>query len=214
MKQQYVSYLRVSTKHQGIDGLGIQGQRIAITNRIGDGELLHEFVEVESGRNTKRPVLKKAIETASQLGCTLIVAKLDRLGRKASHLMQIKDMAIDIIICDMPELTTLTFGVYAVMAQHEAEQIGARTSAALKAKGYQGQPQNLSENGVRLGAVAMKQKAKDNINNQAALSLIKDEMAKGATQQQCLEKLQAYNMKTARGNIFTSKTQIARLLAM
>lgn len=211
---QFVSYLRVSTKHQGIEGLGIQSQRIAIANRIGDGILLKEFVEVESGRNTKRPELKKAIETSSKLGCTLIVAKLDRLGRKASHLMEIKDLGIDIVICDMPQINTLTFGMYAVMAQHEAEQIGARTSAALKAKKYQGQPQNLTKDGVRLGAESMKKKKQDNQNNQAALALIKDLMANGATQQKCLEKLNEYGMKTARGKRFSSKTQIARLLAM
>jgi len=213
--KKFVSYLRVSTKHQGISGLGEHAQRNNIQNHIASngGELLNEFVEVESGKNTNRPELNKAIEEAKATGATLIVSKLDRLGRKARHLFTIRDSGIDIVICDMPKIDTFSFGIFATMAEHEADIISKRTKEALRAKGYKGQVQNLTAEGRLMGSKAMKEKKAINGNNKRAKAFIKLLVESGASYSQCVQKLNESGFKTSRGNLFTSKTQVARLLA-
>ena len=54
-----VTYLRVSTARQGKSGLGLEAQQKAVADYLSTGQwnLLEEFVEVESGKNSKRPKL-------------------------------------------------------------------------------------------------------------------------------------------------------------
>ena len=53
---QYVAYFPVSTERQGQSGLGLNAQRMAVSGYLpGCGEVLAEFVEVESGRKDNRP---------------------------------------------------------------------------------------------------------------------------------------------------------------
>jgi hypothetical protein len=51
-------------------------------------------------------------------GATLIFTKLDGLSRVCSHLYQIGDSGLDLICIYMPELYTLTFGIFATIAQY------------------------------------------------------------------------------------------------
>ena len=55
----YIAYYRVSTDKQGARGLGMEAQQEAVSRFIaGRGQLLEEFIEVESGkRHTNRPKL-------------------------------------------------------------------------------------------------------------------------------------------------------------
>lgn len=126
----YVAYYRVSTQKQGKSGLGLDAQRKAVADFMRSGELVGEFQEVESGKNDRRPMLAKAIEMAKDSGATLLIAKLDRLSRKASFIFALKDSGVPFIACDMPEANTLTIGIMAVMAEHEREMTSARTKAA------------------------------------------------------------------------------------
>ena len=52
----YVAYLRVSTQRQGMSGLGLQAQQEIIRNYLSGEEPIAEFVEIESGRKTQRPL--------------------------------------------------------------------------------------------------------------------------------------------------------------
>lgn len=81
--KKYVAYYRVSTQKQGSTGLGLQAQKNAVARHISDeGNLIGEFVEVETGtRKKKRVEIYKAIELAKANNAILIVAKLDRLAR-------------------------------------------------------------------------------------------------------------------------------------
>jgi len=141
----FISYLRVSTARQGRSGLGIEAQREAVRHFVAarGGRLLEpEFVEVETGKRNTRPELLKALARCRSTGATLVVAKLDRLSRNAAFLLTLRDSGVGFIAADLPDANTMTLGVMASMAQHEAEVISSRTKAALKAA---------KARGVRLG---------------------------------------------------------------
>lgn len=206
----YVSYIRVSTKKQGDSGLGIMAQRNSIEAYISskNGILLSEYIEVESGKNTSRKQLLSAISEANKNNATLIVAKLDRLGRKASHLFAIRDQGISLMIVDMPEINTLTFGVFASMAQYEAELISQRTSAALKAKGYKGQSQNFTNIGRKKGAEANRKKTDPSL---IKFALRCKEI--GMTLVEIANEMNECGFKTSSGGFFNSAEQVRRVLS-
>ena len=95
--------------------------------------MLASFIEVESGKKDDRPQLAAALAYAKCKKATLIIAKLDRLSRKAAFLLNLRDSGVDFEALDCPQMNTLTLGVMAVFAQFEREQISSRTKAALAA---------------------------------------------------------------------------------
>ncbi len=142
MVRKFVSYVRVSTQRQGQSGLGIEAQRTAVAKFVGDGEIVRECVEIESGRNNDRPELAKALKACRMTGATLVVARLDRLSRDVAFLANLMDSGVDFVAADNPNANKLTVHVLAALAAHEAELISARTKAALEAA---------RARGVRLG---------------------------------------------------------------
>ena len=76
MPQLFLSYLRVSTSKQGYDGLGIEAQREAVRRYCQQvqGELLGEFVEVESGKCNDRPIMAEALAACRSQRATLVIA--------------------------------------------------------------------------------------------------------------------------------------------
>ena len=79
-KPTFIAYYRVSTAQQGRSGLGLDAQREAVRRCIGDGKIVAEFTEIESGRDNDRPKLAEALVHCELHGATLAIAKLDRLG--------------------------------------------------------------------------------------------------------------------------------------
>jgi DNA invertase Pin-like site-specific DNA recombinase len=136
----YVPYYRVSTKRQGRSGLGLEAQQMAVRAMAERNKavILAEYVEVETGKSATRPKLLEAIQHAKLTNSTLVVAKLDRLARNAYFTLTLRDSGQPFLCCDNEHASHLTIGFLALIAQHEAEQIAARTKAALavtKAKG-------------------------------------------------------------------------------
>jgi DNA invertase Pin-like site-specific DNA recombinase len=101
--------------------------------RVG-AEVVAEYNdEAESGTRTDRPELAKAIEHARRAGAVLVVSRLDRLGRKASHLLAIRDGGVRVEALDVPGANDFVYGVLALVAEQEARAIAERTRAALGA---------------------------------------------------------------------------------
>jgi DNA invertase Pin-like site-specific DNA recombinase len=62
-QNRYISYIRVSTDRQGKSGLGLEVQKNSVdafVNQSG-GQLLKEFVEVESGKRNSRKELRLGV---------------------------------------------------------------------------------------------------------------------------------------------------------
>jgi len=170
-----VSYLRVSTRQQGISGLGLEAQRAAIEAYAvqRNGKVIETFTEVESGKLNSRPELLKALHLAKVTGATLVIAKLDRLSRNAAFLLTLRDSGVRFIAADMPDANDLTVGIMALVAQQEREAISRRTTEALAAA---------KARGVRLGnpngAAALKRADKGNAAGVAAIRVAADSHAK------------------------------------
>src|SRR5688500_18144672 len=90
----FVSYYRVSTAKQGESGLGLEAQRQTVDAFIRQDErrkVIMSYQDIESGKKNARPQLLKAIEACKNFGCTLLIAKLDRLSRNASFIFTLRD---------------------------------------------------------------------------------------------------------------------------
>lgn len=145
--KRYVAYLRLSKPKRdkrGVliaDPLGIDAQRADVARFVSaiKGEVLKEFVEIESGkRHDNRPELKAAMAHAKRSGATLLVAKLDRLSRNLAFLAALMETGVDFVCCDNPHANPMQLQMMAVFAQWERETISSRTKAGLaqaKARG-------------------------------------------------------------------------------
>jgi DNA invertase Pin-like site-specific DNA recombinase len=131
----WISYLRVSTDRQGKSGLGIEAQRSSVAEYLNGGnwKLVKEFVEVESGKRTDRPMLDEAIKACRVYGAKLVIAKLDRLSRDAHFLLGLEKAGVDFVAADMPNANRLTVGIMAMVAEEERRMISKRTKDALAA---------------------------------------------------------------------------------
>lgn len=138
----FVSYLRVSTRAQGQSGLGLEAQRGAVALYVSTtgGELLNEYIEIESGKNNDRQQLRAAIAYARRCKARLLVAKLDRLARSVAFTATLMESGVDFLACDNPHANSFTIHILAAVAQYEREMISKRTKEALasaKARGVQ-----------------------------------------------------------------------------
>jgi DNA invertase Pin-like site-specific DNA recombinase len=134
----YVTYRRVSTEEQGKSGLGLEAQDrdIALyleTYSPEPWEIVGKFLEVESGGNSDRPELAKAIALAKKAKATLLVSKLDRLSRKVSLIATLMDdPKLNLRVASMPHADKFALHIYAALAEQERDFISLRTKAALR----------------------------------------------------------------------------------
>ncbi|MGA8534661.1 MAG: recombinase family protein [Candidatus Tumulicola sp.] len=130
-----VSYIRVSTQRQGASGLGLEGQRAAVAAFCRENRcaLLDEYQEIESGRKSERPVLRKALARAKAAKAVLLIAKLDRLARNVAFIANLMEAGVEFRACDMPHANRLTVHIMAAVAEDEARRISERTKTALAA---------------------------------------------------------------------------------
>ena len=130
----FVPYYRVSTARQGQSRLGLDAQRAAVSGFLhGRGELAAEFTEIESGRKNDRPQLAAALDLCRRRRAVLVIAKLDRLARNVAFVARLMESGVEFIAVDNPHANKLMVHMLAAFAEHERDQISARTIAALKA---------------------------------------------------------------------------------
>ena len=92
-----------------------------------------EFTEAESGRLANRPQLHTALSLCKQKRATLLIAKLDRLGRSVAFIAGLMDSGVAFVAADAPSKDRFLLHVQAAFAEEEARRISLRTREALAA---------------------------------------------------------------------------------
>lgn len=220
----FVGYCRVSTDRQGRSGLGLQAQEAAIRGflQLPDRLLAPIFVEVESGRRNDRPKLAEALARCRATGATLLIAKLDRLGRSLHFISGLMESGVPFLACDAPDKDRFMLHVRAAFAEEEARKISERTKAALaaaKARGKTlGRPKGTlppaTPEGVRRGAQASAEvrAMKASHHAHAVLPVVEELREAGAKSlHQLAAALTERGVATPRGGAWTA-TAVRRLL--
>lgn len=128
----FIAYYRVSTERQGRSGLGLAGQRTKVASYVaGNGRIISEFCDVQSGRDDNRAELHKALLSAKRENAKLVIARLDRFSRRVSFIAQIMEQGIGLVCAEMPNASDFQLHIFAALAQEERRLISERTKAAL-----------------------------------------------------------------------------------
>jgi DNA invertase Pin-like site-specific DNA recombinase len=132
-----IGYARISTRDQNLD-LQINALKKAGCDKI--------YEDTISGTKSQRPGLAQALDTLRD-GDTLVVWKLDRLGRSVKDLLDfaggLNERGIGFVsLTDAIDTTTVSgrffFNIMASLAQMERELLVERTQAGLQAAREQG----------------------------------------------------------------------------
>jgi len=138
-----VGYGRVSTARQASGGTSLESQREDL-EKAGAEKL---FVDAGvSGTKSSRPELDRMIEQLRP-GDTVVVTKLDRLGRSMAHLVALVNdfkergvafRSLSEGIDTSKAAGAMIFGIFASLAEFERERIMERTSIGRAAAAAQG----------------------------------------------------------------------------
>jgi len=214
--ENYIAYVRTSTGRQV---LGLEEQRSRINQFVqttGDN-LIEVIVEQESGKNNYRTKLEYATNMCIKHGHTLLFTKLDRLSREVEFLFTLRNKGVKLRCIDLPELNTLTLGIFGSVAQWERELISSRTKnglAALKVRGVKlGSPQNLTNSARIKGVETIVRKRIENENWKMARMFIEHFQMKNGFINYTLiaNELNQNGYKTRAGCLYTPET-IRRLV--
>ena len=209
LKNDYVAYLRQSTRKQEISGLGVEAQREIIQKHLYPITPIAEYLETESGRKRERPKLTEALELCRKTGAILIVAKLDRLSRNVAFTSMLLESDVEILFCDFPEANKLVLHIISSIAEYEANLISQRTKQSLQAKKQRGtrlgKPENLTDNlerAIENSTTTNRQKARDNPNNKRAVAMLRNLVGKGKSLREMARTLNSEGFTTSRGCSF------------
>lgn len=151
-------YARVSAKDQSLD------TQIEQLTAAGVEQIFQEKI---SGASTQRPQLDQLLATLRK-GDTVTVARLNRLGRNSSHIMQlvadfnkqgVRFVALDLGIDTATITGRLILGIFAALAEYDRESIRERSAAGIelaKAKGtHMGRPTGVDQAALKKVKAAM-----------------------------------------------------------
>lgn len=152
-----IGYARVSTREQSLS------MQVDALKKAGCDQI-HE--EIASGAKTSRPVLEEIMRNLRE-GDTLIIWKLDRLGRNLAHLIHLTTKLIEIKVGlislnDPIDTSTaqgrMVFGIFASLAEFERELIRERTQAGLKSARVRGRkggrPKGMTQAAIEKATIA------------------------------------------------------------
>jgi DNA invertase Pin-like site-specific DNA recombinase len=132
-----IGYARISTRDQNLD------MQLDALKKAGCDKIYEDII---SGTKSQRPGLDQALDTVRD-GDTLVVWKLDRLGRSVKDLLDfaggLNNRGVGFVsLTDAIDTTTVSgrffFNVMASLAQMERELMVERTQAGLRAAREQG----------------------------------------------------------------------------
>ncbi|WP_427136703.1 recombinase family protein [Pseudarthrobacter sp. S9] len=161
-----VGYMRVS-KADGSQSTDLQRDALLVAG-VGPGQL---YEDKASGTKDDRPELAACLKALRNKEDTLVVWKLDRLGRNLRHLVNIvhdlteRGIGLKVLTGQGAAIDTTTasgklvFGIFAALAEFERELISERTLAGLasaRARGRNGgRPYKMTPAKLRLAMASM-----------------------------------------------------------
>jgi len=162
-----IGYMRVS-KADGSQSTNLQRDALIVAG----ASPAHLYEDLASGRRDDRPGLAACLKALRE-GDTLIVWKLDRLGRDLRHLINTvhdltaRNVGLKVLTGHGAAVDTTTaagklvFGIFAALAEFERELISERTVAGLvsaRARGRKGgRPFKMTAAKLRLAMASMGQ---------------------------------------------------------
>jgi len=213
--EKYIGYVRTSTGRQV---LGLEEQKSRINHFItSNGDILVDVVsEHESGKNNLRTGLEIAIGLCVKHNYTLLFTKLDRLSREVEFLFTLRNKGVKLRCIELPELNTLTLGIFGSVAQWERELISSRTKRGLeelKKVRKLGTPENLTQEARMKGLESVKRHKLENENWKRAKTFIEHfQMKYGYIKlSELSNQLNLNGYKTRKGCFFTAET-VRRLI--
>lgn len=140
--KKFVVYSRLSKQKKHEAQYGMQSQENDIRyflDSVEDHEIVGEFSEFYSGKGDwrQRKQLVKAVELCQTTGATLLVAKVDRLGRDNASVATLLNM-IKVQIAIMPDADKMVIQLLSVLAEQEVRGMADRIKKGLavaKSKG-------------------------------------------------------------------------------
>jgi DNA invertase Pin-like site-specific DNA recombinase len=139
MEGNFVAYYRVSTDKQDTDCATQKADVLKWLNG-GDHDLIAERTEVETGKRNDRPKLQEALALCRKHKATLVIAKLDRLGRNMAFISALMDSKVKFVAIDSPHASRLELHAKAMVAEEERRLIAQRTKDRLQYLKAQGTP--------------------------------------------------------------------------
>ena len=160
-----IGYARVS-KADGSQSLDLQHDALT----LGGVDVANCYSDRASGKKDVRPGLEACLKSL-RTGDTLVIWKLDRLGRSLHHLVNTvnnlseRGVGLKVLTGTGAQIDTttpagrLSFGIFAALADFESDLIRERTMAGLAAARARGRKGGrkfaLSKTQVRMAQVAM-----------------------------------------------------------
>lgn len=212
-----IGYIRVSSDHQA-DNISLDDQQEKITAYC--TALSHELVgiyqDVQSGGKSEN---RKGLQTATAnilagKADGLIVLKLDRLGRRASDVLNLIDKELQpnnkaLIVIDMNMDTTTPTGklvltMLAGVAEFEKSQINQRTANGKKARAKTSPYAN--GGAPKFGCKADNKNLVVNDREQETINIIRKHHKSGKSRQSIADFLNKNNIPSKRGGQWSGTT--------
>lgn len=225
----FIPYYRCSTQRQNVSGLGLEAQKSIVENYIRsvNGEVVKEFIEVESGGNkerisidsnisldtllNRRPILLQAIRKAKEENAFLIVKDSSRLSRFSLLIDYLLSCNVAFLSAESPMDTPFLIKLKVSLAEEELLVTAKKTAEALKAlseRGYKWTPKyKFSTTDIKTASKRRKEIAYSNMNNRRAMGYILQlRNSAGLTYQAIADKLNGEGFKTSTGKKFAPTT--------
>ena len=201
-----IAYIRISTNETKQSNSLILQENTIRSFAVANGyELTKIFSESHTGTDDNRPVLREAIDYATETGCFLIALRVDRIGRSVSLFSQLEPIINQMRLVQYGDnpISVMLLTILLAVAKNEADMISLRVKSTMKM---------LKEKGVKLGnpniksvqplAVAKSKQLGDDYI--AGFSKLLTDLNKAGytTTKSITNRLNELNIKTRRGQRF------------
>src|SRR6202008_3255807 len=157
----------------------------------------------------------KALAAARKGKATLLIAKLDRLGRNVAFIATMMEAGGGVVACGQPFASRLTLHILAAVAEDKARRVSERTKAPLQAAKARGRKLGSPIAAKTVAKARAARSAYTAKANATTLAVIREVQATGIEKLAGIARaLQARGVKTPGGRSQWQPVQVSRLLGV